>query len=113
MKNVNSQYFDDEQVKEGQLTSFINLLNNEAYGAGKYYNDIHIKPADCGAYIVEWVQVPWDGAFGGSFQYVAEDEKIMIEFTGPDSTVYYAKSDAEKEKILEQLYRGEDKHEQI
>lgn len=111
MKAVNSQFFDEKQVKEGQMDNFTKLLNSEAYGAGKYYNDIHIKPADCGSFIVEWVQVPWDGSFGGSFQYVDENEKVMIEFTGPDDVVYYAENEAQKKEILEQLYKGEDEHE--
>lgn len=91
--NVNSQYFDKEQIEAGEMQHLLEFLMNEAYGKGKYYNDIHIKPSDCGAFTVEWVQVPWDHDFGGSFQYVDSDEVVMKECEMPDGSYQYFKTD--------------------
>ena len=83
---VNSQYFSKEQIEAGEMAKLLDFLMNEAYGAGTHYNDIHIKPEDCEAFIVEWEQVPWDHSFGGRFAYLNEDEVIMKEIRFPDGT---------------------------
>ena len=36
MKNVNSQYFNDEQVKAGELSEFVNLLMKQCYRRYKH-----------------------------------------------------------------------------
>ena len=85
MKNVNSQYFHDEQVKAGELSEFVSLLMKQCYGKGDNYNDIHIRPEDCGAFSVEWASSPWDHSYGGRFEYVEEDQAVMTEYTFPDN----------------------------
>lgn len=72
----NSMYFSAEMVKAGEMTKFIDQLNALSYGKGSFYNDIHIKPEDAGAFVVEWVQVPWDHAYGGYFVFVGDDECV-------------------------------------
>ena len=53
MKDVNSQYFDEEQVKAGEFSEFLSLLMKQCYGKGNNYNDTHIRPEDCGAFSIE------------------------------------------------------------
>ena len=65
MKDVNSQYFDEEQVKAGELYEFLSLLMKQCYGKGNNYNDIHIRPEDCGAFSIEWASSPWDHSYPG------------------------------------------------
>ena len=84
MKDVNSQYFDEEQVKAGELSEFLSLLMKQCYGKGNNYNDIHIRPEDCGAFSVEWASSPWDHSYGGRFEYVGEDQTVMTEYAFPD-----------------------------
>lgn len=100
MSEVNSMYFSKEMTDAGELTAFIEYLMNLSYGKGDYYNDIRIHPADCGAFDVEWIQVPWDREFGGEFKYVGEDQKIFTEYHMPDGTYmsFETKEDYEEEK---------------
>lgn len=97
---VNSQYFSKEQVEAGEMTEFINVLLKQCHGKGNRYNDIHIKPEDCEAFSVEWINVPWDNAYGGSFQYVDEDQAVMTEFYLPDSSSGWFWSEAEFNEFL-------------
>lgn len=76
---TNTQYFSKEQIEAGEFDAFLKVLMNQAYGKGNRYNDIRIHPEDCGAFSIDWVELPWDGAYGGSFMYVEEDEVIMLE----------------------------------
>ena len=85
MKDVNSQYFDEEQVKAGELYEFLSLLMKQCYGKGNNYNDIHIRPEDCGAFSIEWTTSPWDHSYGGRFEYVGEDQTVMTEYIFPDN----------------------------
>ena len=82
---MNSQYFSKEQIEAGEMQKLLDFLMSEAYGAGDHYNDIHIKPEDCGAFVVEWVQVPWDHQFGGHFELIEEDQVVMLERIFPDN----------------------------
>lgn len=85
----NSMYFNKEMIDAGQLTSFLRELMEQSYGEGGYYNDIHVFPTDLGAFVVEWAQVPWDQAYGGSFQYVEDDQVVMSEYKMPDGAYQY------------------------
>lgn len=102
MARVNSQYFDKEQIEAGELKTLLDYLMTEAYGKGQYYNDIHIKPADLGAFIVEWVQVPWSHEFGGHFEYLEEDEQIFKEIHLPDNTYQYILADEDENEFLDE-----------
>lgn len=82
---MNRQYFSKEQIEAGELHKLLDYLMAEAYGAGEYYNDIHIKPEDCEAFTIEWEQVPWNHQFGGHFELIEEDQVVMIERTFPDN----------------------------
>ena len=54
---MNSMYFGKKELDA--MYELIHFLNEQSYKS-EYYNDVHIFPADLGAFIVEWAQVPWD-----------------------------------------------------
>lgn len=81
---LNSMYFSKEQVEAGEMIEFLNILLKQSYGVSKYYNDIHIKPDDCGAFVIEWVNVPWSHDWGGRFEYLDDDQYSMTEYCFPD-----------------------------
>lgn len=101
MKNpaVNQQYFSAERVKSGAMSAFIQTLLTFAYDTDDKdtatYNDVHVYPADCGAFMVEWAQEPWSREYGGSFQYVDEDQLVVLERSFPDGTYEYFGSEEE------------------
>ena len=101
MSNVNSQFFDKKQIEQGQMTKLLDYLMSEAYDKGDYYNDIHIKPCDCEAFIVEWVQVPWSHEFGGSFQYINDDQVVLTEYKLPDGSYVDLASDDDFKDYLD------------
>ena len=89
MSNVNSVYFSKEDVGNGLMAEFIATLCRHTYESENLMNDIHIKPADLGAFVVEWEQAPWDHDYGGKFEYVAEDQIICYDVELPDGTFIY------------------------
>lgn len=84
---MNSQYFSKEQVAAGELNEFLNVLLKQCYGKGTDFNDIHIKPEDCGAFTVEWETSPWSGEWGGHWRYIRDDEEevVMKYYYFPDN----------------------------
>lgn len=76
----NSQYFSAEDVKTGIFTNFIKLLTESCYDSTDFYNDIHITPTDCGAFVVEWIQVGWEMSKEYSkFIAISPEETILYE----------------------------------
>lgn len=63
---MNSMYF-DENSRE-RMISLLELLLDMSYDDSGRYNDIHIKPEDCGAFSVEWSQEHWSEP-DGEFKY--------------------------------------------
>lgn len=99
--SVNNMYFSKEMVANGDLNSFIDFLLKLSYSdKTEYYNDIHLYPADCGAFILEWVQVPWDKSFGGRFEYLDEEQEIVKAYDLPDKTFEYFHNDEEYKDFL-------------
>ena len=82
---MNSMYFSEEQVKAGELAEFLNVLLKQSYGKGDSYNEIHIKPVGDQSFTVEWICVPWSGNYGGHFEFVNDDQLVMIEKFFPDN----------------------------
>ena len=70
---VNSVYFSSDQFKNGEMDKFIHHLNELSYGKSDQMIQVLIIPVDCGAYEVQFIQVPWDHSYGGKFKY---DEEI-------------------------------------
>ncbi len=83
---MNSQYFDEAAVKAGELDAFLAALRSQDYGKGRHYNDVHVFPADCGAYIVEWAQRMWDGDEDQGFRYIDDEHAVVLEREMPDGT---------------------------
>ena len=83
---MNSQYFSEEQVKAGEMDAFLKALRAQDYGRGGYFNDIHIKPVDCGAYSVDWAQLRWEGDDDKGFEYIDSEHVVMLEKEMPDGT---------------------------
>lgn len=100
---MNTQYFSKEQVEAGELTALLTVLMNQAYGKGNRYNDIRIHPEDCGAFSIEWVEIPWDHAYGGEFRYISEDETVFLERQMPNGTYEYFSDEDEYQERLKQL----------
>lgn len=94
---MNSMYFTSEDVKSGLMTQFIEYLCMYSYKSGPidhaHYNDIHIRPDDCGAFVVEWVQAPWSGEYDGKFEYVGEEQVVCNEVEFPDRHFEYTPED--------------------
>lgn len=65
---VNKMYFGEEDLD--LMCELIKFLNKCSYESKGDYNDIHIYPEDCGAFSVEWAQVPWNHEYGGRFKFV-------------------------------------------
>ena len=85
---MNRQYFSDRQVKAGELDAFLKALRASDYSdKSDTYNDIHVRPSDCGSYIVEWSQLRWDGEGDGGFQYIDFEHVVMLERSLPDDTI--------------------------
>lgn len=63
---MNSMYFDKNS--RGRMISLLELLLDMSYDDSGRYNDIHIKPEDCGAFSVEWSQERWSEP-DGEFKY--------------------------------------------
>ena len=84
---MNRQYFDEQQIKTGELNEFLNLLIKQSYGKGSYYNDIHIIPCDLNSVTVEWESNPWDKEYGGHWQFIHDDEEevVMKYYYFPDN----------------------------
>ena len=83
MENYNSQYFSSEDRKRGKDIEFIKCLLN--LDLSEHFNDLHIYEEE-GAVIVEWVERPYTREYGGTFQFVDEDEQVMTEIIYPDNS---------------------------
>lgn len=97
---MNSQYFSEEQVKAGEMDAFLKALRAQDYGKGGYYNDVHIKPADCGAYSVDWAQLRWEGDDDKGFEYIDSEHVIMLEREMPDGTFEQFFNEDDYEMVL-------------
>ena len=94
-------YFTKEDVEAGLMTKLIDYLCQYSYQCWSrdfaLYNDIHIKPDDCDAFVVEWEQRPWSGEYGGHFEFVGEEQVVCNEVIYPDGTSGYSPCSQEDE----------------
>ena len=86
---MNSMYFSANDVESGLMTKLIDFLTLYTYDSEDTKVDIHIKPDDVGAFVVEWECCPWDNSFGGRFEFVDRDEFVTKEICYPDGTYEY------------------------
>lgn len=92
VNNMNSMYFGKKELDA--MYELVRFLNEQSYKS-ESYNDIHIFPADLGAFIVEWAQVPWDHSYGGNFRYVDDNQTVCTELRYPDDTFGYVEDPEE------------------
>ena len=100
MENYNSMSFTPEEVKQGLHTKLIKYLLDYNKDCEQHYNDIHIT-TDGYCLIVEWASIPYDHAWGGSFQYVDFDEVIMHEVHLPDGSSVLSRNEEEDAEIIQ------------
>lgn len=97
---MNSMYFSKEDVEAGLMSELINYLCKYSYESGPrdlaHYNDIHIIPEDCEAFVVEWEQRPWSRDYGGKFEYVDEGQVVCNEVEFPDKHFEYTPEDPDE-----------------
>lgn len=102
---VNSQSFSKEQIENNEMTEFVNMLCKLSYGEGSTYNDIRIRPTDCGGFVVEWAEVSWDHQYGGSFEYVDDDQVVVKEYVFPDNHTELCYNDDDFNERLEEFLK--------
>ena len=100
--SMNKRCFSAEQVKDGELVEFINILIKQSYGKSTEYADIHIQPSDLGGVILEWEDAAWNKEYGGHWQYIKDDdnEVVMKCYYFPDDHTELLESDEEYKEAL-------------
>lgn len=100
-RNYNSVAFTPEEVKKGLHTNLIYyLLSFNSESESDEYYEIHIT-SDGYCTIVEFEKIPYDHSFGGTFEYVDSDHRVMKEYIFPDNSIQYLGSDEEFNEVLE------------
>lgn len=66
--------------------------------------DIHVYNEDK-LVVLEYSQVPYDGSYGGRFEYIDEDSEIVTNKYLPDGTWLQVHSDSEYEEQLVEFLR--------
>ena len=91
--NTNSMWFDNPESALELIGYLLKIDNN-------HYNDIRVRAEDTNAYVVEWVQLPWSGEWGGHFDYVDENQVVMREYFLPDNSSVLLLNDDEFREFL-------------
>ena len=92
---INSMYFEGLET----CMEFIKTLCNLSLDDSGLYNDIHLYEEE-GAFIVEWVQIPYNHEYGGEFKFVDDDECVMLEREFPDRHYEYFSSEDDYKETL-------------
>lgn len=106
---MNTQYFNKKQVEAGEMDAFLKALRSQDYGDGEWYNDVHIRPTDCGDYAVEWAQLRWQNEEDTGFEYVDSEHTVMLEKEFPDDTFGYFMDEADYNEQLEKWLESQKK----
>ena len=97
MSELNSMYF----TNKDQALDFIKTLLDLSITDEEFCNDIHVYNED-EAILVEWVQRPYSGEYGGSIQYIKEDQQVMYEREFPDNHCEFFFSEDEYKEALDE-----------
>lgn len=87
LRKYNSVAFAPDEMEKGLHTDLINyLVNYNAQNKSDDYYEIHIT-SDGYCMIIEFDKVPYDHAFGGTFEYVDtnDGDVVMKEYVFPDN----------------------------
>ena len=98
----NSQSFTPEEVSKGMVNELVGFLLNQNTQLEGSYNEIRIT-SDGYCTIVEWATVPYDGEWGGKFQFIDVDHEVFKEVIFPDNHYEYLRDNEEEEAIKEWL----------
>ena len=106
----NSMSFIPKEVEQGLLNKLIDyfLLYNKT--SNDHYIDFHVT-TDGYCMIVEWVDLPYSHEWGGSFQYVDEEEQVIHEIHLPDGTYMRSSADWEDKEIIEEFLKNNPNYE--
>ena len=105
MSNINRMVFDTSDESESALfTNFLNALLEYNRTSRYDYNDIHISQEES-LIVLEWVQIPFDGEWGGKFEFVDDDQQVVTEVTFPDGSYDYAFNQEEKNTMLDKWFK--------
>lgn len=102
-RKINNVAFSPEKVEAGAVKDLLNYLLD--YNSNHDYNDyyeIHIT-TDGYCTIVEFEKVPYDGDWGGKFEYIDEDHLVVKEVQLPDNTYELAIDEAHEQDILDEF----------
>ena len=81
----NTLSFSPEEVEAGLLAQQINTMLDFNKGSQDYSYDIHLW-TDGYSTVLDFVQAPNDGSYGGSFTFLDEDQEIMSRVRYPDGS---------------------------
>ena len=84
----------------GEFVSKLLDIDNE-----DTFFDIHVYMEE-GLVVLEYVQVPYDGSYGGKFEYVDSDSEIVTNKYLPDGTWIQVHSESEYEEELVKFLRS-------
>ena len=87
-RDYNTIYFTREHIEAGILNDFLLFMYKYSINSS-IYADIHIKQIDFGELEVEWVYTSKDESWGGSFEYVGEDQIVLNRVIFPDNHYEY------------------------
>lgn len=98
---INEQYFSKADVENGLMTKFIAELCKHSYESEFTFNEILIKPADVGAFTVEWIQSNWQCRdMYPRFSAIDTDEVVMHEVVLPDNSIIYSSGSKETDEEI-------------
>lgn len=86
----NSMYFQNRET----ALNFIKSLLEADDGDDLHYSDMHVYTEE-GAVIIEWIQVPYSGDYGGKFTFIDENQFIETQLYCRDRGEYMYLSEAE------------------
>ena len=99
--DYNSQYFDDLDL----AMEFVRVLCESAKIDELTGNDIHMYPDGFdGGWIVEWIQGSYDRD-GSRFEYIGEDDTIVLNRKMPDGTWKQFESEEAYEKAIQDYWK--------
>jgi len=106
---MNRVYFNKNDIENNLHLKFIQFLLKTLETAD-YRVDIHVYNEDCGAVVVEFVRQLWNEIEEFEhFVVIDGDEAIVKEVILPDSTLTYATSEVEADKLIKEWYKTHNK----
>ena len=99
---MNRQVFRKKEIDKGCLNKLLNVLIELNHTLEDDYNEIHIYQDDF-ITVVEWEQVPFNGEYGGKFEYIDEEHLVLKEVRFPDNHIEWLKDGEEEEALKDFL----------